>query len=82
MLSYYTLIEYEKGIGVAKVVRNQFNVRNNVFFVFPMILHKRKLDLWRSNLWNAEFNKPGSAQVGAKSKAQKYQKDFKMSKYW
>ena len=27
-------------------------------------------------------NKPGTAQVGAISKAQKYQKDFKMSKYW
>ena len=26
--------------------------------------------------------KPGTAQVGAISKAQKYQKDFKMSKYW
>ena len=26
--------------------------------------------------------KPGSAQVGAISKAQKYQKDFKMSNYW
>ena len=27
-------------------------------------------------------NKPESAKVGAISKAQKYQKDFKMSKYW
>ena len=27
-------------------------------------------------------NKPGSAQVGAISKVQKYQKDFGMSKYW
>ena len=32
-------------------------------------------------VWSNE-NKPGSAQVGAISKAQKYQKDFKMSKYW
>ena len=28
------------------------------------------------------LNKPGPAQVGAISKAQKQQKDFKMSKYW
>ena len=27
----------------------------------------------------AEINKPGSAQVGAVSEAQKYQKDFKVS---
>ena len=27
-------------------------------------------------------NKPGLAQVGAISEAQKYQKDFKMSEYW
>ena len=32
--------------------------------------------------WNSRRNKPGTAQVGAISKAQKYQKDFKMSKYW
>ena len=31
---------------------------------------------------SGNLNKPGSAEVGAISKAQKYQKDFKMSKYW
>ena len=40
----------------------------------------------QTNIWSLRVclkeNKPGSAQVGAISKAQKYQKDFKMSKYW
>ena len=40
--------------------------------------------LWTgmTNRVSFRFNKPGTAHVGAISKAQKYQKDFKMSLYW